>query len=269
MLKYAALLFILSFSAIAMVEDRKFEDDFFIIHPEERSERELERLWKFYLTDKCEQFNISIRNEANLRYNGLRRCRDNTVSFVQPSSRGVGGWEGKCGHTFAANSFYTLCKKTVSPDEYFGDVFGDITPGVRPSTLRKGLNSVFKKNKSSCPIEKMKWKYSVSKNSKNYIASIKKQMIPRFSHPNLQVVKRFGKQYFRNPVGALIQNPGGKYIHWVKIIDILESQMSCQFVVNHWDNQYQVPCQTFALWASKVGKTYPIILKSFSLVSYQ
>jgi hypothetical protein len=94
-------------------------------------------------------------------------------------------------------------------------------------------------------------------------------LIPNYSHINLQEVSRFGKSYSRNPVGALIQNPGGKYIHWVKIIDVLESENVCKFIVNHWDNQYEVPCDTLATWSGRVGRTYPIILKSYSIVTFK
>jgi hypothetical protein len=258
-----------SLNSYSVVEMRLDSVDYMVQVPEYREKRDLEELWDFYLTDECEQYNTSIENEDELRGKGLRRCLDKSVSFVQPASRGIGGWEGKCGHTFAANSFYTMCKIAVGPSEYFGPILGDITPGVRAGTLRSGLSKAFSKSGENCPDSQGHWTYLKLRNKSNYIERIKKLLIPNYSHINLQKIERLGKSYLRNPVGVLIQNPGGKYIHWVKIIDVLESQNVCKFIVNHWDNQYEVPCETMAIWSGRVGRTYPVILKSYSVVSFK
>ena len=269
MLWYILVFTAFSWNSYAVMEKRLDSVDYMVQVPEYREKRDLEELWDFYLTDECEQYNTSIKNEDVLRSKGLRRCIDKSISFVQPASRGIGGWEGKCGHTFAANSFYTMCKAAVDPNEYFGPILGDITPGVRPGTLRSGLSEVFRSSKRICPDSQGHWTYFKFGNQNNYIKKIKQLLIPNYSHINLQRIERLGNSYFRNPVGALIQNPGGKYIHWVKIIDFLESQNVCKFIVNHWDNQYEVPCGKMATWSGRVGKTYPIILKSYSVVSYK
>lgn len=228
----------------------------------------LEESWEIYLTDKCEVAYLDWEKEIDLRENGLRRCKDNSVSFVQPKARGIGGWEGKCGQTFGANSLFSLCKESVDPASYFTKYLRDITPGVRPKTLERGMQSVFSRLEDSCPKALGIWSYSAQKNHKSYVDDIKERLVPKFSHPNLLEINRFSKNYFRIPVGVLVQNPGGKYLHWVTVVDVLEDNSRCEFVINHWDNQYQLPCDKLAAWAYDVGVSYPIILKSYSIVSF-
>lgn len=259
---------ILSTGVFASIqEDRAFEEDYFIEVPDPKDTRD-KSSWAMYKTDDCLRYNKSIGNEYELRAQGLRRCKDGSISFVQPKSTGAGGWEGKCGQTFGSNAMFTMCKKAVDPDNYFSKYMGDITPGVRPGTLRSGMSRAFTNEKDECPQDQARWIYYKLGNTKNYIKRLKQYIIPNYSHPNLISVSRGGKSYLRNPVATLIQNPGGSYLHWVTIIDMLEHKNACYFVVNHWDNQYQVPCETLASWSGRVGRTYPIILKSFSVVSF-
>lgn len=227
-----------------------------------------EETWELYLTDKCEIAYLDLDTEVDLRARGLRRCEDNSISFVQPKARGIGGWEGKCGQTYGANTVFSLCKKSVDPASYFTKYLRDLTPGVRPKTLERGMSSVFSKLDALCPNSLGSWSYSASRDKESYIDDIKQRLLPRFSHPRLLEIKRYNKTYQRVPVGVLIQNPGGKYLHWVTVVDVLEDRNSCEFIINHWDNQYQLPCDKLASWAYDVGVSYPIILKSYSIVSF-
>ncbi|MBA2406065.1 MAG: hypothetical protein H0V66_14915, partial [Bdellovibrionales bacterium] len=60
-------------------------------------------------------------------------CADETISFAQPSNT---TYEGLCGPTAAANSFYAYCKNSVvDPRQISLRYFTDITPGVRPDVL--------------------------------------------------------------------------------------------------------------------------------------
>lgn len=224
--------------------------------------------WSLYLYDRCNYIDRNVQNENELRRAGLRRCKDGSVSFVQPKSEGWNGWEGKCGPTAASNSLYHLCKKGLDPNAYVAKYMKDATPGVRPLTLKKGLTKIFSLNTHACPTSN-NWKYEKLASSTNYITKIKQDLFPKYSHPNLLKIQRNGKSYLRNPVLSLIQNPGGKYLHWVTIIDIISTASKCDFVVNHWNKQYLIPCKILASWSEKVGKTYPIILKSFSVVTYK
>lgn len=224
--------------------------------------------WSIYLSDSCTMYDRNVQNEQELRQAGLRRCKDGSVSFVQPESEGWNGWEGKCGPTAASNSLYHLCKKGLDPKKYVERYMSDITPGVRPGTLRKGLKKIFSLNKESCPKSKG-WFNKNLRTQNNFIATLKQDLIPKYSHPSIVNITRDGRSYLRNPVMVLIQNPGDKFLHWVTVIDITKSASKCDFVVNHWNKQYLVPCEKLAQWSGKVGKTYPIILKSYSVVTYQ
>lgn len=226
--------------------------------------------WNMYLTDNCLMYDKENEKEDDLREIGFRRCKDKSISFVQPPSRGVQGWEGKCGQTFGANALFSICAEAVNPNTYFKSLLSDLTPGVRPGTLRKGMTKAFKQKGVSCPkVGKNSWRFIKRGNNQSFIKRIKQDILPKYSHARLIQVERFGKNYLRNPVGVLIQNPGGKYLHWVTVVDILEDKKSCQFVVNHWDNQYQIPCQELASWSGRVGRTYPIILSSYSTVVFK
>lgn len=243
-------------------------------HLVEVTEKELsfdidELKWSDYKTDSCQVLDTSVANENTLRAKGLRRCRDRSISFVQPSSDGAGGWEGKCGQTFGANSLFMYCRVAVDPATYFSRYFRDITPGVRPATLRRGMNKISKKFENDCFSSSQIWKTFYSRNESQFIAKVESLLEARYSLPRQTEIHRNGNIYINNPVGALIQNPGGNYLHWVTIVDVLKTNNSCKFVINHWDNQYQVPCSTFASWSRNVGKTYPIILKSYSLITYK
>lgn len=245
--------------------------DELVEYPEDSSYIPSEKTnWNFYKTDSCTMYNKSNDLEDELREIGFRRCRDNSISFVQPPSRGVQGWEGKCGQTFGSNALYSICKKVVDPNIYFNQLFSDITPGVRPGTLKKGMKKAFKKESADCPqVGENNWRFFKRGNNQSFIKRVKADLIPNYSHIGLIQVNRFGKSYLRNPIGVLIQNPGGNYLHWVTVVDVLSSENSCEFVVNHWDNQYQVPCEELASWSGKVGRTYPIILSSYSTVVFK
>lgn len=238
---------------------------------EERGVVDLDELsWSKFKTDECNMFDTSLDNEESLRLKGLRRCRDGSVSFIQPLSQGAGGWEGKCGQTFGANSLYMFCQIAVNPSSYFKAYFRDITPGVRPSTVKRGMKLISKTAPfSNCFTDSNRWGFENARNAKDYIEQVESLLKARYSLPGQIEINRSDEVYINNPVGALVQNPDGKYLHWVTIVDMLKSHSSCYFVVNHWDSQYQVPCALLAKWSGKVGKTYPIILKSYSLITYK
>ncbi len=246
------------------------QERFFSVEESESSRSYDALLWKNFKTDSCTMFDSSNDQETKLRKLGLRRCRDHSISYVQPKSSGAWGWEGKCGQTFGANSLYSLCQLPVEPATFFKDYFRDITPGVKPSTLARGMNKVTKNYLSHCLDQTgNNWKYLNLKNEDRFIQETKRILKKPISHPGKISLNRFGKTYQRSSIGVLVQNPGGAYLHWVSIIDIIDDNNRCEFIVNHWDNQYQVPCTTLASWANNVGRSYPLILKPYSLVTYE
>jgi hypothetical protein len=230
-------------------------------------ETSLPKSWMPYLLDSCVMYDRNVNNENELRAKGLRRCQDGSISFVQPDSEGWNGWEGKCGQTAAANSLFHLCQVAVSPKDYVDRYMQDSTPGVRPKVLARGLKQITSLN-TPCPTVK-NWQQSNYRNHEQFIAGVKQDLIPKFSHARLIHLNRDNKIYQRNPVIVLIQNPGDKYLHWVTIVDTISQNNQCKFLVNHWNRQYLVPCENVASWSQDVGKTYPIILKSYSTVSYK
>jgi hypothetical protein len=260
MLKNIGLLLVfLSSQAIA--------SEFISIHEIPRDLRSYEMAWSAYKTDDCTMLSLGNGKELQQRGKGFRRCLDGSPSFVQPASTGLKGWEGKCGQTLASNMVYSLCKKVVSPDKYFTPVLRDITPGVLPRTFRRGLIKTFPKLGTECPLLMGRWS-SNSYSQNDFVDTVIDLTIPKYSHRNQIEITRQGLTYKRNPVGILIQNPGGNLLHWVMVIDVLEQNNQCSFIINHWDNQYSVPCDQVKKWSGNVGRTYPIVLKSYSVVSY-
>jgi hypothetical protein len=219
--------------------------------------------WNIYKSDECVLRDQNVLNEKGLQALGLRRCRDGSVSFIQPNSTGWNGWEGKCGQTAASNVLFHYCRVAKDPKTYMDEYLSDITPGVRPRTLEKGLNKVFKKFKYC---EEVSFEKYYAGSEDDFIGKIKQRLKRLRSHPMMLTLTRNGQQRYREPVIVLIQNPGTKYLHWVTIVDQIDDNRQCNFIINHWDDQYKVPCSDLADWSYQVGRTYPVILRSYSLV---
>lgn len=241
------------------------ESDFEVV-TEQKKNLSLAESWAPYETDPCVLVDNNVTNEYELRNKGLRRCDDGSVSFVQPDSEGYNGWEGKCGQTAASNVLFHLCQTALSPEDDIDGVLSDLTPGVLPKTLRRGLTKIISKNQSYCP--RGKWESHYTRNNTDFIKQVEKDLTPNYSTNTINVLSRNGQTRYTNPVITLIVDPGSKYLHWVTIVDIEKEKNSCHFYINHWSSQYRVPCDTFATWAGKVGKIYPIVLKSYTTVSF-
>lgn len=68
---------------------------------------------------------------------------DGTISWSQPGSNGLGGWEGFCGQTATAN-LLTICEgKEISPNDVAAAA-DDWTPGSHPSTLMRAIGKLAK-----------------------------------------------------------------------------------------------------------------------------
>lgn len=219
--------------------------------------------WNQYKSDECYLTDQNVLNENSLHAFGLRRCRDGSVSFIQPNSAGWNGWEGKCGQTAASNVLFHYCRVAKDPKTYIDEYLSDITPGVRPRTLEKGLNKIFK-NFKYCEDVSFEKYYAHSED--DFIGKIKQHLRRLRSHPMMLTLTRNGEQRYREPVIVLVQNPGTKYLHWVTVVDQVDDNRQCNFIINHWDDQYMVPCRDLAAWSYQVGRTYPVILHSYSLV---
>lgn len=215
--------------------------------------------WTNYLYDEC-----GPGRDASA--SALRICQDRTMSFVQPKSSGIGGWEGKCGQTAASNLIYSYCAKVMDPGGPIDDIFKDVTPGIRPDTLRKGMDEIFWRNGRACGNEGS-WKWYYNKNAEAFIVAIKKLVeTPRRSGPALERVLENGSVIERAPLAILIRNPGSHTLHWITLVDVAGSGDACKAIVNHWDNQYKVPCSTLAKWAKGVNRSYPLLFRPYNIV---
>jgi hypothetical protein len=175
-------------------------------------------------------------------HDDLNKCMDASISYTQPASTGINGYEGKCGQTAAANITSTLCKENFSPI-IIDDIFRDITPGVHPRTLVKGMNKIVN-NSNNCPSKKS-FTLSYAKDEKSYIEAISNSL---------------------SPVAILIRNPGGQVLHWVSVFQTIQGNAQCSFLINHWGGQYQVPCHIIAKWSRGVKDSYGAILRQYTLI---
>ncbi len=218
-----------------------------------------------YRVDGCNVRYDHVSNEDELRENKLRRCNDGTVSFVQPPSEGWWGAEGKCGQTSVSNIIYMFCKRAADPKTYVDHYLSDITPGVRPGTLASGLNDIFNKL-DGCP--NVDWDVEVENNERNYIKQIERSLQTNKSMPNQVKRKREdGTEVYRKPVSLLIRVPNSKKgLHWVTAVDLVREKNSCNIFINHWDDQYKVPCHLIAKWSRGVGASFGLILDSYTII---
>lgn len=219
-------------------------------------------------TDECLVEYKNINNEAYLRQQNLRRCKDNSVSFLQPPSSGPLGYEGLCGQTTVSNLAYSYCKIVLHPKNYVDFYMQDLTPGARPDTLAAGLNMIFEKNGQHCPSGQ--WSAVNTDNANQFITlisnmlKIKKPWSITRKRKNSSMVKR-------NPIAALIRIPYNHGPHWVTVVDIknVNDSKQCSIVFNSWDDQYESPCQQFAIWSKDLGETYAPILKPYTLTIFE
>jgi hypothetical protein len=221
-----------------------------------------------YLTDDCNYVDPNVTNEEELRTRNLRRCLDGTVSFVQPNSEGRWGQEGKCGQTASSNLLYMHCRLAAHPKRYADHYLSDITPGVRPGTLEGGLEDMFGENASHCP--RGEWTILDARSSREYYKDIENSLTARYNHENvLMRTRKDGNKVARSPVAALIRLPGSRDLHWVTIVDLIDrNRSSCKVVINHWDDQFEVPCFTFAKWSYGVSDSYGTLLSGYIIIAF-
>jgi len=224
-----------------------------------------------YYHDGCNKVASNIQNEQELREIGLRRCEDGTVSYVQPDAEGFQGYEGKCGQTAAANLMYSYCKIIVKPETYANSYLSDYSPGVRPDTMRYGMNNMFKSNYPNCPSAySKKWHYYSYDTSKEYINAIERGLsAPVGNSHKIKRTRADGTKIFRTPVALLIRSPGGQILHWITAVDVVRINNKCEILVNHWDDQYKVPCHIISKWSRGVGNSYGDILDSYTIIKFK
>jgi hypothetical protein len=191
----------------------------------------------------------------------FQRCTDGTVSYEQPDSTGINGYNGYCGETSASNVLYMQCRVFSNPETYSNRFTQDITPGTRPANLKKGLNNMFDNWDDNCP--EGRWQsYNGADSPEQYINYLIGGL--QEEHGTIQRKRSDGTRVRRAPFPVMIQVPpkGGKGLHWVTVVDVegwegsgtqVENQENCNAVINHWGDQYKVPCHRLASWAKDTG----------------
>ncbi|OUR94182.1 hypothetical protein A9Q84_17930 [Halobacteriovorax marinus] len=187
------------------------------------------------------------------------RCKDGSITYDQPKSTGIGGYNGFCGETAASNILHMHCGLMASPTKYCNSFTKDFTPGTRAGSLKTGLNSMFKENKPLCP--EGKWEsYSSSGSPEEYIQYLLGGLKQKSNFTRTRDSK--GKvKIFPFPIMIEVPPVGSKGLHWVTVLDVigykkgkdLEKQTGCEVMINHWGDQYKVPCTRLALWAKRSG----------------
>jgi len=186
------------------------------------------------------------------------RCKDGSISFNQPASTGVSGWNGFCGETSISNVLKMTCGENWHPDGLIHSMAADYTPGTRPSSLEYVLNELAPR--SHC--QNQTWSYYNSADSdRDYIESIIDGLK---SKSKFTRTRSDGTRISRAPVPTLVKMNGSKTLHWITIVDVigydskqsLSLNQNCYAVVNQWGQQYKIPCSHLASMAEDVGDVY-------------
>lgn len=69
------------------------------------------------------------------------RLPDGSISWEQPDSNGMGGWEGFCGQTATANLLTTYTGNEISPHDV-AEAANDWGPGSTPATLLRAIQAL-------------------------------------------------------------------------------------------------------------------------------
>jgi hypothetical protein len=187
------------------------------------------------------------------------QCEDETISHAQPEN---GKYEGLCGATAGANAFHAYCKSTiVDPTLIAPKYFWDVTPGIRPDILKKGMNRLFKNN-SECI--KGEWKYYYSTHRWGFLDSLYYEV--RRGNGSLKRIISKGVNAVRSPVIVLTKT-SGLNLHWVTVVDIIGYKPSqghntdykkpeCKVIFNDDKSQTTQTCAEFVARANGVDDAW-------------
>jgi hypothetical protein len=184
------------------------------------------------------------------------RCSDLTISFLQPNSTGINGWNGKCAQTTISNITGMLCNRFISPSTIDSYAY-DFTPGNRPATNLKALNKIFAENsemengkKNNCP--KGNWKEYIASNENQYIENLKSSL---WYGPGKAKRKRQNGTTIRiTPVAVLI-SASLKSHHWVTLVDFRKNnsdRFGCDALLNTWGKQKVMTCSDLAKFGDTI-----------------
>ena len=130
---------------------------------------------------------------------------DGSISWGQPDSNGLGGWEGFCGQTATANLLTTFKGVDVTPNDV-AQAADDWTPGSHPSTLMRAIGKLVTDANN----------YEISRSTDLSTAST------------------------RNPIVCLLQWDGTVF-HYVTVVGVNNDTVT----FNHWGTQATLPKSDF------------------------
>lgn len=212
--------------------------------------------WSDYFYDDCTEEIVN-----NIMNDKIYKCLDGTVTVEQPDSTGLWGWSGYCGETAISNINFMYCDRLSDPDEYIAtDLTFDSTPGTRPSIVKNGLNTYFN-SKEDCP--KGEWElYDEASSPEEYLS----YLVAGLEHKGIYKRKNQSGNHVEeiSPFPILVGSfpLGSNNRHWITLVGIegyegegkyLSEQKNCYAFVNHWGNQYKIPCHRLAKAAESSG----------------
>lgn len=195
---------------------------------------------------------------STLKNTRVYKCDDLTISHGQPSNT---TYEGLCGPTAAANTFYAFCERTiVDPKLISKKYFSDITPGVRPDVMASGLNQLFSNN-SECI--KGNWKYYYVTNRWDFLDSLYYEV--KRGNGTLKRLIAKNVTAIRSPVIVLTKS-SGRNLHWVTVVDIVGykpghlnsdyEKPTCNVIYNDSATQTTESCDKFVKRANGVDDSW-------------
>jgi hypothetical protein len=145
----------------------------------------------------------------------LNVMADGSYSWSQPSSNGLGGWEGFCGQTAIANLLTTHQGGTRVTPHDVSQAADDWTPGSSPGTLMRAIGKL-------------------SRNASNY---------ERTNDGDLSAASA------QNPIVCLLNWEGTTY-HYVSVV----GRSGDRVIFNHWGMQDSLQQDEFMRrWAFRGG----------------
>ena len=192
------------------------------------------------LIDRCDAFqsgNDPVRPRRGR--NILRKCRDATYTYDQPDNQEV--LEGRCGQTAISNTVAILCQRAIDP-RVVASFTHDITPGLRPSTVKVALNQVMKES-SGQGCATGRWRTESFFTAYQYIEGVKRAL---YADP--QAARMSGGKVARFTPALTLVGLRLK-LHWITVVAVKPNRQDsygCDVITNTWGRQYKISCENFA-----------------------
>jgi len=205
------------------------------------------------------------------------KCKDDSITFLQPSCNAEANRSGLCGGTAGVNLIKMYCdvSQTVqSFDEEFIDLFSvgtykvNVPYGTLPQSLETAMNRAWQSHCRSREQQRMQWALKFLASDKDYLQYL---FLSLNMGPDYLFRRKLtsGEYVGKWPLIALINYNAEAYqLHYVTVVDIdtdidlsnigvhqqsLETILSlgkCDVIYNTWAYQYRMSCRNFVHIAS-------------------